>query len=64
MVDDDVVICDSHVIMSYLVGKYRPDDSLYPSDPIQRALVDERLHFDSSVLFPLFYECVVSCMID
>lgn len=49
--DDGFTICDSHVIMSYLVSKYGQDKSLYPTDLKKRAIVDERLHFDSSVLF-------------
>ncbi|XP_065338052.1 LOW QUALITY PROTEIN: uncharacterized protein LOC135938363 [Cloeon dipterum] len=54
LVDGDLIIWDSHVICSYLVGKYTKDDSLYPKDLQKRALVDQRLHFDSGVLFPRF----------
>lgn len=50
--DDDFVIWDSHAIAAYLVTKYAEDDSLYPTDPKKRALVDQRLHFDSGILFP------------
>ncbi|KAF5279727.1 hypothetical protein FQA39_LY05417 [Lamprigera yunnana] len=49
--DDGVIIWDSHAINEYLVIKYGKDDSLYPSDPIRRAIVDQRLHFDSCNLF-------------
>ncbi|KAF5279725.1 hypothetical protein FQA39_LY05415 [Lamprigera yunnana] len=49
--DDGVIIWDSHAINAYLVIKYGKDDSLYPSDPIRRAIVDQRLHFDSCNLF-------------
>lgn len=49
--DDGFILPDSHAIMTYLVTKYGKDDSLYPKDPKQRAIIDHRLHFDSSVLF-------------
>ncbi|XP_060520264.1 glutathione S-transferase 1-like [Cylas formicarius] len=50
--DDDVVIVDSHAIMGYLVGKYAMDDSIYPKDDIDaRAIIDHKLHFDSSILY-------------
>ncbi|KAF5279726.1 hypothetical protein FQA39_LY05416 [Lamprigera yunnana] len=49
--DDGVIIWDSHAINAYLVTKYGKDDSLYPSDLIRRAIVDQRLHFDSCNLF-------------
>ncbi|XP_016958516.3 glutathione S-transferase 1-like [Drosophila biarmipes] len=62
--DDGFVLIDSHAINSYLVGKYGKDDSLYPKDLKKRAIVDQRLHYDSSVvtstgksiLFPLLWE--------
>ncbi|RZC42909.1 GST N 2 domain containing protein [Asbolus verrucosus] len=52
LVDDDgFVIWDSHAIMPYLLSKYGKDDSLYPKDPQKRAIVDQRLHFESGVVF-------------
>jgi glutathione S-transferase len=51
--DDGFVLWDSHAIMSYLVSKSSKDDSLYPKDLKKRALVDQRLHFDSGVAFAL-----------
>nr|P46430.1 RecName: Full=Glutathione S-transferase 1; AltName: Full=GST class-theta [Manduca sexta]AAA92880.1 glutathione S-transferase [Manduca sexta] len=50
--DDDFLVWDSHAIAGYLVSKYGADDSLYPTDPKKRAIVDQRLHFDSGILFP------------
>ncbi|CAG4959508.1 unnamed protein product [Colias eurytheme] len=50
--DDDFVLSDSHAIAGYLVSKYAKDDSLYPKEPKLRAIVDQRLHFDSGILFP------------
>ncbi|KAM3962079.1 glutathione S-transferase 1-like [Aphomia sociella] len=50
--DDDFVIWDSHAICVYLLTKYGKDDSLYPVDPKMRAIIDQRLHFNSGILFP------------
>ncbi|VVD03125.1 unnamed protein product [Leptidea sinapis] len=52
LVDDDFILWDSHAIASYLVTKYGKDNPLYPSDPKKRAVIDQRLHFDSGILFP------------
>lgn len=60
LADEDFIIWDSHAIAGYLVGKYSSDDSLYPKEPKKRALVDQRLHFDSGILFPRVHNLVVS----
>ncbi|KAG8238989.1 hypothetical protein J437_LFUL005046 [Ladona fulva] len=52
LVDDDFTIWDSHAIVGYLVTKYGEDDSLYPKEARARAIVDQRLHFDTGTLFP------------
>ncbi|XP_016958513.1 glutathione S-transferase 1 [Drosophila biarmipes] len=49
--DDGHCIWDSHAISAYLVSKYGQSDSLYPRDLLQRAVVDQRLHFESGVVF-------------
>ncbi|KAH8297205.1 hypothetical protein KR044_006695 [Drosophila immigrans] len=49
--DDDACLWDSHAIICYLVSKYGKDDSLYPKDLLKRAVVDQRLHFESGVVF-------------
>lgn len=53
------MLWDSHAIAGYLVGQYGKDDSLYPTDPKKRAIVDQRLHFDTEVLFPKTFEIFV-----
>ncbi|XP_022229119.2 glutathione S-transferase 1 [Drosophila obscura] len=62
--DDGKCIWESHAICAYLVRKYAKDDVLYPKDFFKRAVVDQRMHFESAVLFqncirnialPLFY---------
>ncbi|XP_047035011.1 uncharacterized protein LOC124641048 [Helicoverpa zea] len=57
--DDDFCVWDSHAIAVYLVTKYGADDSLYPADPKKRAVIDQRLHFDSGILFPALLEAVL-----
>ncbi|KAJ6635239.1 Glutathione S-transferase 1 [Pseudolycoriella hygida] len=63
LVDNDVIVYDSHAICGYLCDKYGSDNSLYPKDIVQRAHVNARLHFDTGFLFarlriffePIFY---------
>lgn len=50
--DNGAIIWDSHAICTYLIGKYGPNDALYPKEFVQRAKIDQRLHFDSGVLYP------------
>lgn len=50
LIDNGFVIWDSHAIIAFLVGKYGNDDELYSKDIMERALIDQRLHFDSSVV--------------
>ncbi|XP_068619453.1 glutathione S-transferase 1-like [Battus philenor] len=49
--DDDFIVWDSHAISVYLLTKYSDDVTFYPIEPKKRALIDQRLHFDSGVLF-------------
>ncbi|KAK4876080.1 hypothetical protein RN001_012502 [Aquatica leii] len=49
--DNGTIIWDSHAINAYLVTKYGKNDSLYPKDSFKRAVIDQRLHFDSCNLF-------------
>ncbi|KDR06629.1 Glutathione S-transferase 1-1, partial [Zootermopsis nevadensis] len=52
LVDDGFILWESHAILGYLVNQYGKDDSLYPKEPKKRAVIDQRLHFDTGVLFP------------
>ncbi|XP_017087011.2 glutathione S-transferase 1 [Drosophila bipectinata] len=64
--DNGSPIWDSHAIVCYLVDRYAKSDELYPKDLLARALVNQRLYFDASVLFmslrnfsiPYFYHNV------
>lgn len=51
--DNGVVLWDSHAIMIYLVDKYAPNDSIYPTDLYQRARINQRLYFDAGILHPI-----------
>lgn len=51
LVDDNFVLHESRAIMTYLVNKYMPGSSLYPLNPQQRALIDQRLYYDATVVF-------------
>lgn len=64
--DNGEYLTDSHAICAYLIQKYGTgkDQVLYPGDLYQRALVDQKLHFDSGVLFPKLKNVVVSFMTD
>ncbi|XP_030370755.1 glutathione S-transferase 1-like [Scaptodrosophila lebanonensis] len=48
--DDGFYVWDSHAINAYLVSKYGKTDTLYPKDLQERAVVDQRLHYDSSTI--------------
>lgn len=48
--DNGFILCDSHAIMTYMVGKYSKTDSLYPKDLNKRAMIDQRLYFNSNDL--------------
>lgn len=50
--DNGAVFWDSHAICTYLISKYGSNDALYPRDFVERAKVDQRLHFDTGVLYP------------
>ena len=52
----------SKAIITYLMNKYAPDSELYPKDPAARAMVDQRLYFDSG-LFASLRGIVVRCQL-
>ncbi|KAF5270029.1 hypothetical protein FQR65_LT05828 [Abscondita terminalis] len=57
--DNGTIIWDSHAIIIYLVSKYGKDKSLYPDDHYKRAVIHQRLHFDSGKAFPAFIRIVM-----
>ncbi|XP_050557506.1 uncharacterized protein LOC118261723 [Spodoptera frugiperda] len=52
MEDGDVTLHDSHAIMAYLADTYGKDESWYPKDVKKRALVNQKLFFDTAIIFP------------
>lgn len=52
--DGDFVLWESRAIMAFLVNKYGKGDLYYPKDPMKRAVVDQRLHFDMGTLYQRF----------
>uniref|UniRef100_A0A6G1SCC0 Glutathione S-transferase 1, isoform D n=1 Tax=Aceria tosichella TaxID=561515 RepID=A0A6G1SCC0_9ACAR len=51
IVDGGLKMGESRAIMMYLVNKYKPNDSLYPTDPIKRAKIDELLFYEMGTLY-------------
>ncbi|KAF5269553.1 hypothetical protein FQA39_LY18904 [Lamprigera yunnana] len=56
--DGGSILSDSHAIAAYLVGNMVKDDSLYPKDLHQRAVVDQRMYYDAGVMFPAIKSCL------
>ncbi|EDV55071.1 glutathione S-transferase 1 [Drosophila erecta] len=50
--DNGTVLWDSHAIAAYLVDKYAKSDDLYPKDLVKRAIINQRLFFEASVIYP------------
>jgi glutathione S-transferase len=49
LVDDGFVLSESRAILGYLVNKFKPNSKLYPDDARKRALIDQRLYYDTVV---------------
>ncbi|XP_043201756.1 glutathione S-transferase 1-like [Amphibalanus amphitrite] len=67
MTDGELSVGDSKAIITYMMNQYAPANlqSLYPRDPAARALVDQRLYFDSQlfaslrgIMFPVVFRKV------
>ncbi|KAH8388420.1 hypothetical protein KR093_005984, partial [Drosophila rubida] len=54
IVDNGFALWESRAILVYLVEKYGKDDSLYPKDPQQQAVINQRLYFDMGTLYKSF----------
>lgn len=51
LIDTDVTLWESHTILRYLANRYH-GETLYPSDPVARARVDQWLDWQASDLNP------------
>lgn len=52
--DNGKIVWDSHAINRYLASTYDKTGSLFPTDVYQRAVIDQRLHFDDGVVMARF----------
>lgn len=60
--DNGKFLWDSHAINTYIMSKYGKEEQqrrLYPRGVYQRAVIDQRLHFNNGVLFPSFRNVAV-----
>lgn len=60
LVDGGFVLGESRAILAYLVSSRNAESDLYPSDPKIRALIDQRLYYDATVVFEKLSALVVS----
>lgn len=58
--DNGFVLWESRAISCYLADKYGKNDDIYPKDLQRRAIVNARLYFDSSFLYPKIRAICVS----
>lgn len=62
LVDDDYVLSESRAIATYLAEKNFPGGhSLYPLDAKKRGIINNRLYYECTVLYPRIRAICVSC---
>lgn len=58
LIDGDFKLTESRAIGCYLAN-LQPNNSLYPSDPRKRAVVDQMLYVDATYVIPTWYDRVI-----
>ena len=59
LVDCDFKLSESRAIMAYLGNSQKQESSFYPNESKARALVDQRLYYDATVVFPSLADILV-----
>lgn len=63
LIDGDFVLSESRAIATYLAEKnYPAGHSLYPLDAKKRAIINNRLYYDATVLYPRIRAICVGCL--
>ena len=62
IVDGSLILNESRAITAYLIQKYGKDGGkqLLGSTPEEKAVINQRLNFDATVVWPRFLEALVS----
>jgi glutathione S-transferase len=60
LVDEELILTEPRAILCYLVGLFSNGNSLYPIDLKRRAMIDQRLFYDASVVYPSVMNVIVS----
>lgn len=58
--EDGFAMFESRAVMAYLVDVKSPGSTLYPTDPKERFIVDQRLFYDATVFYPRLSDAVVN----